>query len=96
MNVASGAVGPNPNPAGTLLLPASPTERSRASRLSKSGRAVQLAPGIYAVGASLPPERVAQHHRLEIIAAHWPGAILCDQTALAGGEPVDGRHRIRR
>jgi hypothetical protein len=90
MNVASGAVGPNPNPAGTLLLPASPTERSRASRLSKSGRAVQLAPGIYAVGASLPPERVAQHHRLEIIATHWPGAILCDQTALAGGEPVDG------
>lgn len=64
--------------------------RAHLSRLARAGRAMRLTRGIYVVGASLPPERVAWHHRFAVIAATWPGAVLCGRTALAGGEPVGG------
>lgn len=83
MNVAQ------PNPAGILRM-ATPASRAELSRRAKSGRAQRLAPGIYADGASLPPGQVARHHLWEIVAAVWPGAVLCGRTALSGGQPVDG------
>jgi hypothetical protein len=77
------------HPAGTLAF-VTPGTRASLSRQTAAGRALRLAPGVYAVGASLPPEKVANHHRLEIIARFWPAAVLCDRTALAGGEPTMG------
>lgn len=64
--------------------------RSTLSRQAKAGRAIRLAPGLYAVGATLPPEQVARHHMTSIIAEVWPGGVLCGLTALSGGTPTDG------
>jgi len=83
MNVAQ------PNPAGILRM-ATPASRAELSRRAKSGRAQRLAPGIYADGASLPPAQVAHQHLWEIVAAVWPGAVLCGRTGLSGGQPEDG------
>ena len=77
------------HPAGRLEY-ATRTNRSWLSRQQRAGRAIRLSPGIYVLDATLPPEKVAQHHRFAIIAHFWPGAVLCDRTALSGGEPVDG------
>lgn len=85
MDVASRAT----TPAGILTF-ADEGNRAHLSRLVRSGRALRLALGVYAVGATLPPERVAYHYRFHLIAHFWPGAVLCDQTALSGGEPVSG------
>ena len=82
MNVAS-------PPTGTLER-ADGANRAHLSRLAKSGRAMRLTRGIYVVGASLPPDAVARHHRLAVVAAIWPGAVLCGRTAFAGAEPVGG------
>jgi hypothetical protein len=76
-------------PAGRLEF-ATATNRSHLSRLARSQGAQRLASGIYAVGATLPPEGVVRHHRLAIIAHFWPEAVLVGRTALAGSEPVDG------
>ena len=85
MTVAS----PPAGPAGTLTF-ADAGNRAHLSRLVNSGRAMRLAPGVYAVDATLPAERVAREHRFRLIAHYWPGSILCDRTALSGGEPVEG------
>jgi hypothetical protein len=77
------------HPAGRLEY-ATETNRAWLSRQQRAGRAIRLAPGIYALAARLSPEKVAQHHRFAIISHLWPGAVLCDRTALSGGEPVDG------
>jgi hypothetical protein len=84
MNVASSW-----DPSGQIRF-ATPSSAAHLSRLAKAGRAAALARGIYAVGATLPPERIVRTHRHEIIAHYWPGAVLCDRTALDGGEPVEG------
>lgn len=77
------------SPEGVLVF-ATGANRATLSRQAKVGRALRLAPGVYAVGASLPPDVVARRHRLALIAHYWPAAVLCGRTALAGGEPVDG------
>jgi len=69
---------------------ATAASRAELSRRAKSGRAQRLAPGIYADGATLPPKDVARQHLLEIVAAIWPGAVLCGRTALSGGQPEGG------
>jgi hypothetical protein len=69
---------------------ATPADHSRLSRQVRSGQALRLASGLYAVGATLPPEQVARHHLFAVIAHVWPGAVLCGRTALAGGIAVDG------
>lgn len=84
-------VAPEGSPAGTLEFG---TSGSR-SRQAKAGRAVRLAPGIYAVGATLPPEAVARQHCLAVIAQVWPGAVISDRSAFAGGQPEDGWLFIR-
>ena len=78
-----------PNPAGSLQF-ASQANRAHLSRLAKSGRAVRLASGIYVVDGTLPPETLARHHALTIVATVWPGAVLCDRSAFAGPVPVEG------
>jgi hypothetical protein len=80
---------PSSHPAGELVV-STPQNKATLSRQNKAGRALRVAPGLYVVGASLPPEKVVQHHRFAIIAHHWPGAVLCDRTALAGGQPSEG------
>ncbi|TCO45406.1 Fic/DOC family protein [Kribbella antiqua] len=85
MNVAHSA----PHPAGRLQFVTS-TNRASLSRMHKSGRAIRLAPGLYAIDATLPPEKVAYHHRFAVAAHTWPGAVICDRSALSGGEPVEG------
>ena len=72
------------------LTQVTPSNRAHLSRLARSGSALRLAPGIYAVGATLPPETVASFHRNAIIARIWPGAVIRGRSALAGGQPVDG------
>jgi hypothetical protein len=67
-----------------------PSTRASLSRQAAAGRAIRLAPGIYVVGASVPPEKVAYHHRFDIIGHVWPGAVVCDRSALSGGEPTQG------
>ncbi len=79
-----------PTPPHGEFAAASNAGYSRLSRLAKSGRAQRLAPGLYAIGATLPPEQVARHHLHNVAASMWPGAVLCHRTALAGGMPVDG------
>jgi hypothetical protein len=78
------------HPAGVLEIARTSTDRARLSRQSRAGRAMQLAPGIYAVGATLPAAAVARHHLLAVVAHVWPSAVICDRSALAGGQPVDG------
>lgn len=78
------------HPAGELEIVRTSTDRSRLSRHTRAGRAVQLAPGIYGVGATLGPEAVARHHLFAIVAHLWPSAVICDRSAIAGGQPVDG------
>jgi hypothetical protein len=76
-------------PQGSLAR-ANPGNAAHLSRQAKSGIALRLAPGLYVVGASLPPEQIARHHLFEIISTYWPGGVLCGLTALRGGGPVDG------
>jgi hypothetical protein len=73
-----------------MLQFASKANRAHLSRLSKSGRAVRMAAGIYVVDGTLPPETLARHHVLAIATTIWPGAVLCDRSGLAGPVPVDG------
>ncbi len=77
------------HPAGRLEF-AGPGNQAHLSRLARSGRAMRLTKGVYAVDSTLPAESVAMHHRFPIIARTWPGAVLCDRTAVSGGEPVEG------
>jgi hypothetical protein len=83
MNVAS-------RPPQGKLTQATPSNRAHLSRLARGGAAIRLAPGIYAVGATLPPENVASLHRNAIIARIWPDAVVRGRSALAGGQPVNG------
>lgn len=86
----SGVASSKPShPAGRLVI-ATTQNKSGLSRQAKVGGAFRVAPNVYIVGATLPPEHAVRHHRTGIISAIWPGAVLCDRTALAGGEPVDG------
>jgi hypothetical protein len=77
------------HPAGRLVV-ATAQNKAGLSRQAKAGAAFRAAPGVYIVGATLPPEHAVRHHRTGIISVFWPGGVLCDRTALAGGEPVDG------
>ncbi|MGW6915001.1 hypothetical protein ACWGB8_14490 [Kitasatospora sp. NPDC054939] len=75
--------------AGDLVFAASQRDRALDQQV-KASRALRLAPGVYAVGADLPPETVAYIHRFSLIEHYWPGGVLCGPTAMSGGEPVDG------
>jgi len=77
-------------PQGVLRV-ASSGNRSHLSRLSRAGRAWQLAPRLYVEGAVLPPESVARTHALAVIDHVWPGgAVLSDRSGLSGPVPVEG------
>jgi hypothetical protein len=78
-----------PPPHGSLAF-VTAANRSALSRRARSGQAIRLGAGIYALAATLPPEDVARHHLYAVIAHHWPGSVLCGKTALAGGVTVDG------
>jgi len=80
---------PSPHPAGRLVI-ATTQNKAGLSRQAKTGTAFRAARGIYIVDATLPPEHAVRHHRSRIISVFWPGGVLCDRTAIAGGEPVDG------
>ncbi len=73
-----------------LIQFAGPENKVQLSRAAKSGRAIRLAAGVYALGATLPPTDVAQQHRFELIAHYWPDGVICARSALAGGGAVDG------
>lgn len=77
------------HPAGRLVI-ATPQNKASLSRQAKAGTAMHVAPGVYLVGATLPPQHAVRHHRSGIISVFWPGAVLSDRSALSGGEPVDG------
>jgi Fic/DOC family protein len=83
MNVAS------EHPAGILEV-ATPARKSTLSRALKAGHAIKLARSIFVLGATLSAEQVTHHHRFAIVAQIWPGAVVCDASALAGGEPTEG------
>lgn len=78
-----------PLPHGELVV-ADDHTYNRLARRARSGMALRLAPGLYAVGATLPPEQVARHHLNAIIGVTWPGGVGCHRTAFTGGVPVDG------
>ena len=73
-----------------LLQFSGPDNKAQLSRASKTGRAIRLTTGVYAVGASLPPADVAHHHRFDLIAHYWPDGVICASSALVGGGTVDG------
>jgi hypothetical protein len=77
------------HPAGSVVI-ATPQNKAGLSRREKAGTAFRAAPGVYVVGSELPPDAAVRHHRFAVIAAVWPGAVFCDLTAFAGGEPVQG------
>lgn len=72
------------SPAGRLVFSGQTTSASLARQRS-AGRAVKLAPGVYVVGGRLPPAALAKEHLWEILAHYWPGAVVCDRSALDGG-----------
>ena len=72
------------------LITVTPANQNALARRARSGAALRLSPGLYAVGATLPTEQVARHHLYAIAAHYWPGAVLCGRTALAGGVPQEG------
>ncbi len=74
-------VAPGASPAGVLEFGTTATR----TRQAKAGRAMRLAPGIYAVGATLPPDAVARHHYMAIVARVWPSAVVSDRSAFSGG-----------
>lgn len=84
MNVAS-----SPSPAGQLVY-TTPTTRASLSRQAKAGRITPVGKGIYLSGATIPLEDAVRKHRFELVSRFWPGAVVCDRSALAGGEVVDG------
>lgn len=67
------------------------SSRPRLSRLAKSGKAIRLLPGLYAIGATLPPEQLARHHLNEIVNHVWSGGVICGRSAFDGGIPADGK-----
>lgn len=71
-------------PTGELVFRDSDNARELARR-AKSGQAVRLAPGVYVDDASLPGIALARHHLYAVAAHFWPGAVVCDRSALAGG-----------
>lgn len=73
--------GAPPNPAGELRFSTEET-RSWLAKQQKAGKAVRLAPGIYVVGSKLPQTDLAKRHLYTIVAHVWPGAVLCDRTAI--------------
>lgn len=81
MNVA-------PNPSGELVF-ATPGTRASLSRQAKAGRITQVGKGIYLSGTSLPVPDAMRKHRFELAARYWPGAVICDRSALTGGELTD-------
>lgn len=83
-------VAPSLPPHGDLAFVA-PANKVQLSRWAKTGRAQRLATGIYAVGATLPPDEVVRHHRYELIAHYWPDGVVCAASALAGGFAVEGQ-----
>ena len=83
------APGEREHPAGRLVV-STAQNKAGLSRQTKAGTAFRVAPGVYIVGATLPLEHAIRHHRTGIISVFWPGGVLCDRTALAGGGPVDG------
>jgi hypothetical protein len=80
---------PSTNPSG-FLVAATATNKAHLSRQARTGVASRLAKGLYLVGATLPRPAAILQHRLAIIAHFWPGSVLCDRTAMAGGVPTDG------
>ena len=72
------------HPAGTLHI-STRANAAHLTRLHKRGEAIQLATGLYVVRSSLPVEALARQHVWEVIAHYWPGAVVCDRTALDGG-----------
>lgn len=80
---------PSSNPAGELVA-ATAANKAHLSRQSKAGKALRIAPSLYVLNATLPRASVAYQHRFAIIAHYWPGAVLCDRTALEGGQPYEG------
>ena len=66
------------------------TNRAHLSRKAKAGDAMRIATGLYIVGATLTPEQAVRDHLHEIVAAFWPGGVLCGRTAFAGGVADNG------
>lgn len=82
---------PHTTPAGKLAFGNS----SALIRQTQAGRAIRLAPAVYVVGATLPPEAVAKQHALGVIAHLWPGAVVSDRSAFSGAQPDKGWLFIR-
>ena len=78
-------------PQGRLEVATSPTEARALARLSDAGKAQKIAPGIYAVGATLPLEEVVRLHQNEIVAHVWPGGVYCGISALSAGAPKEAK-----
>jgi hypothetical protein len=72
------------SPAGRLAFSTDATSGTL-TRQHQAGRAVKLAPGVYVVGGQLPPPDLARAHLWAIVAHVWPGAVISDRSALAGG-----------
>jgi hypothetical protein len=75
-------------PTGELVF-SDATNYQPLSRLQRSGQALRLARGVYVTGASLPATVVTAHHLFAIAARFWPGAVVCDRSALAAGPDGD-------
>ena len=84
MNLESPSPSPSSSPAGRLVF-GNQIDYATLSRLRASSRAVKLATGLNVVDAALPPETLVKHHLWEIVAHYWPGAVVSDRSALAGG-----------
>jgi hypothetical protein len=82
-------VAPVQHPAGQIIRATSTTKASL-SRQAAAGRVRRLASGLYLSGASLPTENAVRHHALGIAAEFWPGAVICDASALRGADVSGG------
>jgi hypothetical protein len=81
---------PAGNPHGQLAVAGRDGSYKQLSLAAKRGAATRLAPGLYAVGATLPVEQITRQHLLAIVAEYWPGGVICAKSAFAGGIPTGG------
>lgn len=76
-------------PQGRLEFATTPSKAKALARLTAAGKAQKITSGIYAVGATLPIERVVRSHQNEIVAHVWPGGVYCGISALSAGAPKE-------
>lgn len=58
-------------------------DKKRLTRLRQTGKAIQLAKGLYVVGSTISVKDTVRHHFYEIAALYWPNGVFVGKSALS-------------